>query len=293
MPVPTLLDYQFWFGFDGEGKVFGIDTDIDVVSVEGLESVDINSGTRDSPLEDGAVPGLHLVTRKMPIFELEILGSEYASMIEALRPERNHEGELHWRNPERGQVWSRARVFRRPDNQDGLSVGLRPMQVAFEIADPRIYGEELKTQQLGIWNPSGGGIDWEIDWEVDFSGGGSGTDVVATNAGNNKAYPVIKFFGPVVGDVDGVLLQNLTTGIELEIVTAISTGQVLTADMDARVRGTGTRVIDLAGASRYGSWSLPRDTFYLQPGDNTIRFSLTGGTSTDALASLTWRDTSY
>jgi hypothetical protein len=234
-----------------------------------------------------------LVARKNPIIELEVLSSEYPSIIEHLEPMRDSEGELHWCNQERGQVFMRARVLRRPDFKTGLMNGVRPMKVAFEAADPRIYGEELKTQFVGIWNPEGGGIDWEIDWEVDFSGGGTGTDAICNNAGNSKAYPIVKFFGPTVGDCDGVLLQNLTTGLELEVVAAITSGQILTADMDSRVRGSGTRIIDLSGASRYGDWSLPRDTFYLQPGDNIIRFSLTGGTSTDMTASLTWRDTSY
>ena len=133
----------------------------------------------------------------------------------------------------------------------------------------------------------------ELDWEVDFTGAGTGSDVVVNNAGNANAYPIVKFFGPIAGTCLGILLQNLTTDVDLSIGSTITTGQVLTADMDSRIRGMGTRVIDLSGASRYGDWDLPRDTFYLQPGDNVIRFSLLGGTSTDVTASLTWRDTSY
>lgn len=295
MAVPTLNDWQFWFGFDGDGKLFGSGTGIDVVSVADLESIEVTSGTRTLPREDGSVPGLHLVRSKDPVLRLEPISvAEYEALRDVFTPSRNHLGELHWKKPGQDQVFMRARLSTRSHFEDGLTVELIPVNVVLEVADPRIYGVESKTQIVSIWNPTGGGIDWEIDWEVDWaSGAGSGSDVVCYNAGNSKAFPIVKFFGPDVGTCDGVLLTNLTTGIELEITAAMLTGQVLTADMDARVRGTGTRIIDLSGASRYGDWELPRDTFYLQPGDNVVRFALTGGTSTDMTASLTWRDTYY
>lgn len=291
MPVPLLTDYQFWFGFDGDGKTFGVGTEVDLVNLEGLEGLSITSGTRDLPREDGSVPGLHLVQRKTPIFQLEPVSDvEYYECQEAFRSSRDHEGELHWKMPDRSQRFVRARVLGRSHFLDGLMVGRIPMTVGFEVADPRMYDLDLHFEELGIYNPTGGGIDWEIDWEVDFSDPGTGADVIAHNAGNARAYPVLKFFGPGTGTVTGVVMHNLTTGVDLEITAAITTGQVLTADMDARIRGTGNRIIDLSGASRYGDWELPRDTFYLQPGDNVLRYEISG-TSTDSTASISWRDT--
>lgn len=292
MPAPTLLDYQYWFGLpsDPNGKLFGYGTDVDVVSVEGLESIEMRTGIRELPREDGSVPGLHLASSKTPIFEVEVIGSdEWEDVKSHLSPSRTAEGELHWKWPDQSQKFMRARVLRLTDHQDGLTQNRRPSSVAFEAADPRYYSVAIESIMLGEFNPSGGGIDWEIDWEVDW-GSAAGQDVVATNLGKSFAYPVVKFFGPGTGTCTAVLLTNLTTGVELEIITAITSGQVLTADMDARIRGTGGRVIDLDGASRYGDWQLPRDTFYLQPGDNVLRLEV-NGTSTDVTASVSWRHT--
>ena len=293
MAVPTLADFQFWFGHDGNGKLFGVDTEVDVVTIEGLEGASVSSGTRDLPREDGSVPGLHTLQRKMPIFQLEPVGdAEYYECQTFFKHHRDNEGELHWKMPNNPQRFVRARVIGRTHFLDGLMVGRIPMTVGFEVPDPRMYGIDTHIQQLGIFTSIGGGLDWNIDWDVDWSAITSSGEVTAHNAGNGNAFPVLKFFGPISGTITGVTLLNVTTGISFISTTDIIAGQVLTADMDARVRGTGTRLIDLSGASKYGDWVLPRDTFYLQPGDNDIQFVVTG-TSTDAIASLSWRDTYY
>jgi hypothetical protein len=85
-------------------------------------------------------------------------------------------------------------------------------------------------------------------------------------------------------------MTNLTNGSVLQITTTITTGQILSADMTAAVTGANALVISLSGANRYGNWTVPRTAFSLSPGSNVLRFQVTG-TSTDAVANLTWRDT--
>lgn len=295
MAAPTLLNYQFWFGGSTEpGKVFGIDTEIDVVSAEGIEEIKIRSGTRTLPRDDGSVPGLHLVASKDVIFDLDILGdTEYYSFLDALVPKQNTEGEVHWKFPGQAQKFMRGRVFARSDKRTGFTNSKIPMTLVFEIADPRIYDLVNESETINIFSPQAEGIDFEIDFEVDFTlVGGGGFDVVHTNDGNADAYPLVRFFGPTSGTCTAVKLVNRTTGVDLELNTTILSGQILTCDMDARKRGSGSRIIDLSGASRYGDWVLPRDTFYLQPGDNVIRLEITG-TSIDVVAVTNWRATSY
>ena len=295
MSAPVLLDYQFWFGGVSEtGKVFGIDTAIDVVSTEGIEQLNMRTGTRPLPRDDGSVPGLHLVIAKDLVFDLDILGdTEYYSFLEVLVPRRNEEGEIHWKFPDQDQKFMRGRVFSRTDKRTGFTTSKIPMILVFEIANPRIYGLPVESQNINVFEVPSEGIDFEIDFEVDFTlVGGGGFDVVHNNAGNSDSFPLVRFFGPAVGTTTAVKLSNLTTGVDLELNTTLLTGQILTCDMDARKRGTGVRIIDLDGASRYGDWVLPRDTFYFQPGDNVIRLEITG-TSTDVIAVTNWRATSY
>ena len=295
MGAPTLQDYQFWYGGASEvGKVFGINTNIDVVEVEGIEQLRIRSGSRELPRADGSVPGLHLVTSKDVIFGLEILGyTEYYEWLEVIVPSPNEEKELHWKFPDQDQKFMRGRVLARSDARDGFTQNKIPMTLAFEVVDPRIYGIVSESESVAINGPSAEGVDFEIDFEVDFTIiSGGGFDVVHNNAGNTRAYPLIRFFGPGTGTCTAVKLENLTTGEALEVGATILSGQILTCDMDARKRGTGARVISLDGATRYADWVLPRDTFYFQPGDNLIRLTITG-TSTDVIAITNWRATSY
>ncbi len=295
MAAPVLKDYQFWFGGTSEsGKVFGIDTEIDVVTTQGIEEIRVRTGTRPLPRDDGSIPGLHMVASKDVIFGLDILGdTEYYDFLESLVPKANEEGEFHWKFPGIDQKFMRARVFARTDKRTGFTNSKIPMTLIFEIADPRIYGLVRETETINIFEVPTEGIDFEIDFGVDFIlAGGGGFDIVHTNEGNTDSFPLVRFFGPTTGTCTAVKLSNLTTGVDLEVTATLLTGQTLTCDMDARKRGTGVRVIDLDGASRYGDWVLPRDTFYFQPGDNLIRLEITG-TSTDVLAVTNWRATSY
>ncbi len=295
MAAPVLKDYQFWFGGVSEsGKVFGIDTEIDVVTTQGIEEIRVRTGTRPLPRDDGSIPGLHMVASKDVIFGLDILGdTEYYDFLEALVPKRNEEGEFHWKFPDIEQKFMRARMFARTDKRTGFTNSKIPMTLIFEIADPRIYGLVKETHNINVFQVPTEGIDFEIDFGVDFAiTAGGGFDVVHTHDGNSDAYPLVRFFGPTTGTCTAVKLSNLTTGIDLEVNATLLTGQILVCDMDARKRGTGIRVIEIEGASRYGDWVLPRDTFYFQPGDNLIRLEITG-TSTDVIAVTNWRATSY
>lgn len=295
MAAPELEDFQFWFGSPNEdGRVFGIDTDIAVVSAEGLARVVVRSGTRELPRNDGSVPGLHLMSSKDPIFELEVSSEDgYQDYMDSFNIMPDEEGELHWKWPDQDQVFMRARVLGRSDRRDGFSYDVFPSTLAFEVANPRIYANFLKSQNLSIFDTAGEGIDFNIDFNVDFLVTGSGGgDYVLTNDGNTDAYPIIRFYGPVSGTTTGVKLENLTHGDELDITATILAGQVLTADMESRATGAGRRIIDLDGSSRYADWELPRETFKLHPGDNVIRLTITG-TSTDVIAIIQWRDTSY
>lgn len=297
MANPVLQDYQFWFG-DASGllgKTFGIDTEIDVVSVDGLEALQVRSGTREFARQDGSIPGLHLVSSKQPIFELEAIGEEeYSALTEVLRVMPDAEGELHFKYPDNPQRFVRARVLSRTDFRDAFTTGRMPLTVAFEIADPRIYGLILKSANLSQYSPPSESINFPINWNVNYTITASGgMDVIAHNAGDSDAYPTIRFFGPTIGTCEGVKLTNLTTGVVFECLADILSGQILKADMDARKRGSGTRVIELSGSSRYGDWVEPRSTFYLQKGDNVLRLELTGtSSSTDVMAIINWRDTS-
>ena len=88
-------------------------------------------------------------------------------------------------------------------------------------------------------------------------------------------------------------MTNVTTGVASVHATTLLTGQTLTADMDAivAVRPSTLSAVRLGATNKYGEWSQPRTPFYLAPGNNELRFEISGGTSTDGTAAITYRDT--
>lgn len=293
MTAPTLSDYQFWFGSDSvAGQTFGEGTLLHVERVTGIESVAVRSGNRPIPRRDGSTPGFNFVESKIITFDcIADGGSAYGLALESIKPSTLEVGELHFKLPYLDQRFFRARLVSRSEEIGPTSFNDYPFTMAFEAADPRAYGNVQRTKSVQIFNSVSGGTDFEIDYEVDFSiaAGDSGL-TIATNLGRCPAFPVVRFYGPTVGTCTGVLLENVTNGDSIDVDATILTDQILTVDMDSRVRGEAGLIVSLDGSSRYGSWQLPRNDFSLAVGDNILKLSI-DGTSTDVTAVLSWRDT--
>ena len=191
----------------------------------------------------------------------------------------------------RRYVWARpaGRVSKRTPRQPFLP----QYKLRLKLADPRAYEEFANTALLANYDASGGGADYDVteygrEYTVDKS-----SQVTVHNGGNANAWPVLKFFGPGTGTITQVTMTNITTGVATVHDTTLLTGQTLTADMDAiiAVRNTGLHVVRLGTTNKYSEWAQPRTPFYLAPGDNILRFEITGGTSTDGTASVSYRDT--
>lgn len=284
----TLLRKQRQF----RGLTFGAGTDIRVKSEEGLEGFTVRDGDLPLPRDDGSIPGLHTVESKQIQVDLIVRGdvpANLAAVMAAFAPSRSEQFQYRFVN-DSDELFVRARpkdVRLRRDAQSGVGTVMEVTAV-LKAADPRIYSSELFSELVPLFGGSGGGAVFPGEFPF---GMGAATQNLATavNSGFRDAFPTIQF-QHVSGTVTGVELSNLTTGSTLTIETVIAAGQVLTADMDALVRATGSPVIHIGGASRYGDWQPPRTPFYLAPGSNTLRFELSGGGS--AVCLVSWRSTS-
>lgn len=292
----NLTDYQIKYN----GQIMGRNTVYGIRAVRGLFDVDINSGSVPIPRGDGSIPGEDFVQAKNIEIELVVEGEKQsqtlASRIKQIRKafqRQENPLSLWFKTPGDSEQFILARpsgVFVQEDTQS--EHGLKPITVRLHAADPRLYSTDSKTVALGIHTIDSGGTEFPMDFDVEFTGEGGGANIF-TNEGNAKAYPVISFGGPEDGGtIDAVKIINETTGQEIEITATILDGQTLKADMLSYIRADGDQVIGLDGASRYSDWALPREAFYLQPGDNILRYEITQGTSQDSTASLTWYDTS-
>lgn len=288
----TLLDRQRSFRgviFGGPGVPYRI------VSESGLEDRATRNGDRPIPREDGSIPGLDVADSRMVVLRLRVMGSaaeveQHLAALEAVTaPSRSQQFQYRFKSPGRPErfVWARPDRFGRPRTVDTEGAGLVECQLGLRLADPRIYSVAQFSTTVPVFNAGGGGA--AFPGEFPFTMSVSVPDLaVLVNAGSRDAYPLLQFQHES-GTVSGVTLTNLTTGVVFESSASIVDGQTLTADMDALVRATGSSVVHIGGSSRYGTWALPRDPFYLAPGSNTLRFEVSGGGEATCLVS--WRST--
>lgn len=290
----ALADYTYSYN----GLVFGNGQQVMVDRAEGFEGFESRTSDSDQPRGDGGIRGLDYVAPRTIGFELvlaETTDTDYETRWQTVRasftPSRSADIPLTFKRPGQPERFVNCRpvqLVRAEGYRRFNQIGFPP--VVLRAVDPRIYSTEEHQGNASVYAGAAGGLDYSItQFPADFSGGVQ-NELVVENAGAADAYPLIRFYGPVVGTCTGVTLTNTTTGQVLTVNTTITTGQILTADMEAAVTGADRLVISLSGSSRYGSWQLPRAPFALAAGSNTLRFQVTG-TSTDMICNITHRDT--
>jgi hypothetical protein len=272
------------------GMVFGAGTPYVWRKTEGLVGQTARVGDRDLPRGDGAVPGQHFLDPKAPILTIAVHGDKATllpPLLQAFRVSRDVEHPLTWRDtgwPER-RVW--ARVVSRVITDDGPYAVEVP--IALRCSDPRVYSDAEVVVSVPL-SAGDAGYDDILPGDLPFDGDVPGTTAVMEQDGDSDAYPLVRFFGGS-GTATEVQLLNVTNGSVLTVETDIVGGQVLSCDMRAYVTGrTDRRIIDLSGASRYGSWTSRPDPLFLNPGENVLRFTASG-TTTGLQANLTYRHT--
>lgn len=281
-------NYQMNFN----GLTFGAGTSISLEVISGFEDFDATIGDLQIPRRWGDVPGLHTINARDVILELYTVEDDvWRTMLDTFLPS-NTPTFLFIREP--GDSEDRlvyARVTGRWFTRNPVHKFKKMASIRFRLADPRIYGSTNKAKTLSLYNPSGGGFDYGADYEIDFVGGTTEEKIV-TNEGNADAYPLLRFYGPASGTVTAVKVTNITTEQMLDISSAVLINQILEADMRRiiTVDPGAMPYINIDGSNRYGDWTLPRIPFYLAPGDNLLRFEITG-TSIDVVCTINHRDT--
>jgi hypothetical protein len=290
----ALDDLQFSYG----GLTFGAGTDVFVDEADGFYGYDTRMSDSDLPRGDGSIRGLDYVNARTMAFTLALAGTVetdyealWATVRAAFTPSRTDDTQLVIKRPGQPEqvVFCRPIQLVRKEKYLNFDQVGNPT-IVMRAADPRIYSSVEHEQAASVYAPNPAGLDMPIvEFPADFTGGAQ-NELVVNNAGTANAYPLIRFFGPKTGTCTGVTLTNTMSGDSLSIATTVTTGQILTADMQAAVTGANRLVVSLDGTSRYGSWAVPRAALPIEPGDNTFRFQVTG-TSTDMICIISYRDT--
>jgi len=274
----SFFDYQYRLN----GVFIGDGTPYDVVSVQGLEGFAMRVGDSTRERGDGAIRGSDWQEPRTIVFTLEVVGdagtvattatqkaveANLAALQTVLGPRRDEDWELVWQHPGRPTRRVVCRPVLRPRQLEWRSSFQARVEVTLRASSPLITSYARRSVTL----PSGG-------------------IAVVQNAGDVDAYPRVTVTPPTTGVCTGVVLNNRTLGVELDIVLAVEAGEVLVADMDAAAYPGPVSVISLGGQPQYGAWQLPRVPFPIGPGLNELAFTASGSTAGVA-AVVEWRDT--
>ena len=291
-------DYQVEY----RGLVMGLGTNFHIVGLDGLEEDAVRMGDSTIPRAGGDIQGLHVPAARQITLDVIVNGVKGSQAqrddVQALIDAFQHSDEAHnFYFQEPGFVGRRyvlARAAGRAQARDPRAPFTPRFKLRLKLADPRAYEENTNQGNLTDYDAGGGGMDYDVveygrEYTVDTS-----NQTTLTNAGNAKAWPVLRFYGPTVGTITEVTLTNISTGQAATVFSStLLTGQILVADMDAivAVRSTGLHVVRLGATNKFTEWDQPRDPFYLQAGENVLRFEISAGTSVDGLCTVTYRDT--
>lgn len=277
------FDHQYLIG-GYRGLLIGQGTPYNIESHEGLEGWELRTSDDDLARGDGAHRGVDLQSARQVMFKLNMPGPVEAlleALYRSLVPRRDQDFDLMWRHPDRSPRLLRCRPINLLRNMDWRQVLLGSQAFVLRAADPRHYGLVERGVEIPVAPP-----------------GATVVPVVsAVNAGNARAYPVIRVVGPPSGEpVQRVEVVNAAADVTFDVVTVLPPGAVLIGDMPARVTAVPRSPITLDGASKYGSWQFPREPFHLSPdpevpGGVNALFARTTPAGAAVTVSLSWRDT--
>jgi len=263
MAAPTLLDYEYQYKDTGillnqnasvmpfwdVNKVGGLsdfpDLDYDVLDLDGQHG--------------GFVTGNYFHHRMViPEGTLYCGPSDVETNNELLKATITPDGvdyPLYWKHPSKAQRYFLAKpIAYKADVEAGRRTGRMPFQLQFGCTDPRSY------------------IDiTSFAWTA-------GSNYTFTNAGNAATGQVISITA-TSSTTANITVANITTGLSFSFSKAITSGQVLTIDVEKLVFKVNGVIVNVALTLTGGAWPVAL------PGLNTWKVTSNIGNGTVAAKS--------
>jgi hypothetical protein len=269
------------FQWSWNGVPFGDGTQIDLVRVDGLGSVDLRTNDTDRAGAHGTWWGRSWGRGRSITVELEASGSTTAALEVAWSPllaefaPSDSLGVLSWQLPGQAarQVAAELRRWAFPiDNEYAL--GFATLVAEWYAPDPRIYAAAQTVLSTGLPTLSGG-LSFPASAPFVFGTAGAGGSLAASNNGTIETPWVATFTGPLVAPAIEHSGQARTLSLS---GASLAAGETLVIDSAARtvlLNGTASRYSWLAASSQW---------FTLEPGANALRFTAASGSGTCQIA---------
>lgn len=278
------FEWQFRLG-GWDGLLIGHGTDYEVVSISGLGGAEVRTSDTDFSRGDGSFRGADFQTARQMQFTVNFfddpatMEQRMARLMKALVPRRDADWDLLFRLPGQPLQVLRCRPIQLVREMDLIQSLYNTQSFALRAADPRIYSARQQIIDIPV-SPAGSIVNL----------------VSAVNAGNARAYPVIRIANRGTVDVTRIELVNVTADIAFNIVATIPPNSQLVGDMPARITAAPRSVVQVDGQSRYGSWQPPREPFHLAPDPDTrdgvnALYLRTTPAGANVTATIEYRDT--
>jgi hypothetical protein len=269
------------FQFAWQGVPFGDETQIELVSVQGLGSVELRTNDTDRSGAHGTWWGRSWGRGRTITVELEVMGASAAALEAAWAPlvakfaPADALGVLSWQLPGQAarQVAAELRRWTFPVDV-GYALGYATVVAEWYAPDPRIYSAAQTVLSTGLPTLSGG-LSFPASAPFVFGTAGSGGSIAATNNGTIETPWVATFTGPLVAPAIEHSGQSKVLSLS---GASLAAGETLVIDSAART------VLLNGVASRYSWLAAASQWFTVEPGANVLRFTAASGSGTCQIA---------
>ena len=241
-------------------------------------------GVRSAPVDrltvDGTIDGLRTFGARVITIGGSVVAPDRGSLMQAMDriagvlAGRSRTGTLLV-NEEARQMYRQALVTLDADTKVAVADRLRAtFSLALYAADPARYSTSTQQVQSLRYTP-GGLFTIPLTVPIVFGPPGASGFLTINNNGNQDAWPVFRFVGPLVNPT-----VRLVGDRAISVVISLAAGQELVIDSKGRT-------VMLGASSRRGFLSFDSAWFSLPPGSSQLYFSADSGSGT---LTVQWRD---
>ncbi|MGW8114277.1 phage distal tail protein [Caproicibacterium sp. NSD3] len=256
---------------NGQTWKFGSKTTYGIISIDGLDALDIAISTKDNAQYDGAsVEGVHVGARHITT-DIKIPEDDRSEdlrdwLLGFLNP--HYEGIMTIER-ENSKRTINYRVAERHTERDDLHTPMT-LVIDFLCPDPYFSGDTFSKNIASSIPTLSCGLDaWEgaglyVEWK-EFS-----DTVTVDNHGDLESGIDIKF--KANGAVVNPQLDNLTTGEFVRVITTLKSGDILTINTNR-----GNKRIELNGKNISNLKDRGSSFFQIAPGQNVLKYKADDG----------------
>lgn len=268
----TVLTEELTFRLGSTGVILNTDSTsvpfVDISKVSGLDNAEYRTTIRDWEGNDGSFIDAEFEKGRNVILEGTVISttSDIETYLDSLKRNfapNNTLQQLFFKAPGVTERFLYVKPLgMRYDWDQVRRLGMAEVQISFFAEDPRIYDNTLLSQSISLGATVYTGFGFNLGFDFGFGGTSSTTDgIFVNNPGNRPTPPVITINGPVTNP----RVLNDTVGRTMTFNIILATGEYLTID-------TKYKTVKLNGTTNRRNTLLAPTWFFLEPGDNFIRY---------------------